>query len=248
MSVRLLSGDFRDHIADIPTGSIDCIFADPPYGETNIPWDKWPVGWPEVVKDVLKPTGSMWVFGTFRMFMRHRDEFAAWKIVQDIIWEKHNGSSFHNDRFRRVHEHAVQFYLKSAPWDGVYKQPQYTHDAKARTVRLKGRPAHWHGERGETVYRSEDGGPRLQRSVIHCRSMHGRAVHPTQKPEGAIEPLLRYACPEGGTVLDPFAGSGTTGIVAARLGMNAILFEANPVHFQAMRARFSEDLLSRGLV
>lgn len=246
--LRLLQGDFRDHVSELPNCSFDCILTDPPYGETSLPWDKWPSGWPDRVARLLKPTGSMWVFGTCRMFMGHAQEFSAWRIAQDVIWEKHNGSAFHNDRFRRVHEQAVQFYLQDAAWGGVYKQPQFTHDAKARTIRKSGRPAHWHDRTGETIYRSEDGGPRLQRSVIHSRTMHGSAVHPTQKPEATIEPLLQYACPPGGIVLDPFAGSGTTGIVADRLGMNALLIEADPAHFQIMQDRIAGDLLAAGSI
>ena len=48
------------------------------------------------------------------------------------------------------------------------------------------------------------------RSVIPVRSMHGRAIHPTEKPVGILDPLIAYACPPGGLVVDPFAGSGTT--------------------------------------
>ena len=56
-------------------------------------------------------------------------------------------------------------------------------------------------------YTSEDGGPRLMRSVIEENNCHGCAVHPTQKPVNLLMPLIKYSCPPGGTVLDLFAGS-----------------------------------------
>jgi site-specific DNA-methyltransferase (adenine-specific) len=77
--------------------------------------------------------------------------------------------------------------------------------------------------------------------VIFARSEHGHAVHPTQKPVAIVEPLLRYACAPGGTVLDCFAGSGTTGVVARALGMGAVLVEGNAEYADLMRARLDDD-------
>lgn len=79
---------------------------------------------------------------------------------------------------------------------------------------------------------------------IYARSQHGQAIHPTQKPEAIVEPLIINACPVGGVVLDLFAGSGTTGYVAHRLGRSAILIEKYTPHFEAMRKRFTDDLFT----
>lgn len=241
MTVQIITGDCRDVLTRFQDASFDCILTDPPYGETSLEWDRWVAGWPSLVRRLLKPTGSMWVFGSFRMFWDHADEFPGWRLAQDTIWEKHNGSGFHADRFKRVHENAVQFYRDDAPWEGVYKAIQFTNDATARTVRRKrGGPAHM-GNIEAGSYTSEDGGPRLMRSVIYAHSEHGRAEHPTQKPVAMVEPLLLYACPPGGAVLDCFAGSGTTGVVAARHGIDAVLVEANPSYAAVIRRRLDSD-------
>lgn len=240
MGVERIHGDCLAVMAGMPAASVDAIVTDPPYAQTSFAWDQWPEGWPDAAARILKPTGSMWVFGTLRMFTDRWSSFDGWRMAQDIVWEKHNGSSFHNDRFRRVHEQAVQFYR--GRWDDVYKGQVVTNDARARVVRRKERPTHMGAIEGAT-YVSEDGGPRIMRSVIYARSQHGTAIHPTQKPEGIVEPLVKNACPIGGVVLDPFAGSGTTGVVAARLGMRAILIESNASYFQAMHDRFAGDLL-----
>jgi site-specific DNA-methyltransferase (adenine-specific) len=240
MTVEIIVGDCRDVLTRFPDASFDCILTDPPYGETSLKWDRWVPGWPAMVRRLLRPTGSMWCFGSSRMFHEHADEFKGWKFAQDLVWEKQNGSGFHADRYKRVHESAWQFYLDGAPWEAVYKLPQYTNDATARVTRRKTRPTHMGVIEG-SVYVSEDGGPRLARSVIYCRNEHGRAIHPTQKPIPLVESMMLYACPPAGRVLDLFAGSGTTGVVAARLGMDAVLVEGKAEYASKIAPRLAND-------
>jgi len=240
VTVRILQGDCRAVLDELPAESVDVCITDPPYGETKLEWDERVAGWLGSVRRVLKPHGTVWCFGSLRAFLEHADDFVGWAMVQDVIWEKHNGSNSAADRFRRVHELVVQFRGRTTPWTAVYRDPQTTPDALARQVRRKRRPAHW-GEVGEHVYTSKDGGPRLMRSVIYARSCHGHAVHPTQKPVALLEPLVRYSCPPGGVVLDCFAGSGSTGIAAKRSGRDAILIELNPDYCEMARRRIADD-------
>lgn len=237
--VKIITGDCRDVLRSMRSASIDCVIADPPYGQTSLEWDKPLTGWAVELRRVLKPSGSMWVFGSLRYFLNNTTEFNGWRMSHDVVWEKHNGAGFFNDRFRTVHELAAHFYLDSSPWKNVYKEPQFTLDATKRTVRRKKTPAHWVGARNESHYVSQDGGPKLQRSVIYERSMHGKALHPTQKPEAIVELLLKYSCPPGGIVLDPFAGSGTTGLVAADNQRMALLIELNPKYVEIARKRLN---------
>ncbi|RUV15820.1 MAG: site-specific DNA-methyltransferase [Mesorhizobium sp.] len=240
MSVRILEGDCRAVLSEFADETFDCIFTDPPYGETSLAWDRWQIGWPSAARRVLKRTGSMWVFGSMRMFLDNIGEFAGWRFAQDIVWEKHNGSGFHADRFKRVHECAAQFYRDDAAWGQVYKAPQVTPDAVCRAVKRRRGPAHT-GAIGEGSYKTYEGGERLMRSVIYARSEHRRAEHPTQKPIAVAEPLLLYACPIGGTVLDCFAGSGTTGVIARRHGIDAVLIEADPKYAAVAASRIDND-------
>lgn len=241
MTVRILKGDCREVALTLEPESVDLVLTDPPYGSTKLVWDRWQSGWPAAARRVLKRTGSMWVFGSQKMFWDNASEFAGWKFAQDIVWEKQNGSGFHADRFKRVHESALQFWRDDCAWAEVYKQPQFTNDATARIVRRKRRPAHM-GNVAATPYVSEDGGPRLQRSVIYVRNEHGRAHHPTQKPIGIVEPLLLYSCPPGGVVLDCFGGSGTTAVVAERHGRHCILIEADATFVALSERRLASDL------
>lgn len=241
--IEILRGDCRDVLVTLEAAQFDCCIADPPYGDTSLVWDEKVTGWLEHTSRVLKPNSSLWVFGSLRFLaaLFNDVEAAGFKYSQDIVWEKQNGTGFHNDRFRRVHEHAVLFYR--GRWADVYKNPQYTLDARKKVVRRKTRPAHTgYIDRGHYV--SEDGGPRLARSVLQVRNEHGRALHPTQKPEGIVEPLMLYSCPPEGKILDPFFGSGTTGVVAQRHGLNLIGIERDEKYFQIAQQRLGLAALS----
>ncbi len=220
-------GDCRELMARMPAGIADACITDPPYGDTSLEWDSRCAGWIDGVARVLKPAASIWVFGSMRFIstLFAEMEAAGFKYAQDIVWQKQNGTGFATDRFRRVHEHAVQFYRGA--WGDVFKEAQYTNDARAKTVRRKTRPTHTgHIDAGHYV--SEDGGPRLVRSVIDVSNEHGKALHPTQKPLGILAPLISYSVPFNGIVLDPFMGSGSTGIAAETLGRQFIGCELSP--------------------
>lgn len=235
-AVTIWHGDARDVLP-----SIDCpdvAIVDPPYGETALAWDRWVPGWPGVLASA--GVKSMWTFGSMRMFLQHVAEFDGWSFGQDVVWEKHNGSGFHADRFKRVHEHATHWYR--GPWADVFHQPQMTADAVKRTVRHKRKPTHHLGKIDPGSYQSTDDGPRLMRSVLKVRSTHGSALHPTEKPAGILEPLVAYSVPGGGVVLDPFAGSGSTLAVAKASGRRAVGIEADERYCEIAATRCAATL------
>lgn len=236
----LYHGDARDYVGAM--GPADLLLLDPPYGVTSLAWDKVDGWWLDAARDRLRPAGSMWVFGSLRFFITIADDLRrhGWAYSQDVVWEKHNGSNFHADRFRRVHELAVQLYPDHRRWSDIYKAPVTTADAVRRMVkRKKGRPAHT-GHIDQTPYASEDGGPRLMRSVIAVRSCHGHAEHPTQKPVGILDPLIRYSCPPGGLVADWMMGSGSTGVAALEAGRRFTGCEIDESYFRIACRRIDE--------
>jgi site-specific DNA-methyltransferase (adenine-specific) len=171
----------------------------------------------------------MWVFGSLRFFMATAERFAdaGWRYAQDIVWEKHNGSGFQADRFKRVHELAVQFYPDDVAWNTVWNEVQTTRDAEARKTIRRRRPPHM-GQIDSVAYQSETGGPRLMRSVIAIRSCHHEAIHPTEKPVGLIQILVRTSCPPDGVVGDFFAGSGAAGEACAHAARRYVGSEVDP--------------------
>ena len=236
--ITIYHGDMREII---PTLTFDhapvVTVTDPPYGQTSLGWDRWVDGWPSLI-----PFDEMWCFGSLKMFMGHAAEFSDWKFGQDVVWKKHNGSSFHADRFRRIHEQAVHFYR--GEWRGLRLDVPVTMDATARSVkRTKRRPAHMGEIASGGTYRTVDGGPRLATTVIEVRSCHGSSNHPTEKPLGILDPLIRYSTAPGWTVFDPFMGSGSTLVGARELGRRAIGIEANEAYCETAVGRLAQGVL-----
>lgn len=235
---QVLTGDCRDVLPCLSASAFDACITDPPWGDTSLDWDECCSGWIPAVARVLKPAASSWVFGSMRFLAPLFTDMAAAGFVysQDIVWEKQNGTGFHADRFRRVHEHAVLFYRGA--WAEVHHDTQYTNDATAKVIRRKTRPTHTgHIDAGHYV--SEDGGPRMQRSIIQARNEHGVAIHPTQKPLDILLPLIRYSVPRGGAVIDPFAGSGSTICAAMLENREATGIERSSAYAAASRDRLA---------
>lgn len=227
--------------------NVDAVVTDPPYGSTSLRWDAWPDGWLELL---VGQTPQIWCFASVRMLWEKHAQFAPWRLSQEIVWEKANGSGFHNDRFRRVHELALHLYR--GKWSALYKSTPRVSAADSgvtpaeqrRTTRLVRHsplmPLHIGGIGSKTTW--ERGGPRLMRSVIKAPSCRGYAEHPTQKPEAVIRPLIEYSVPPGGTVLDPFMGSGTTGVAAVTLGRRFTGIEIEPKYFAIACERIRKAL------
>lgn len=238
--ITIWHGDFREIVGSI--GQVDSIITDPPYAETSLEWDRPVKGWLSLVESI---SSSLWCFGSLRMFMdlARAGEEGNWARAQEIVWEKQNGSSFHADRFKRVHELAVHFYLGA--WSDIYKKPVTTPDATARTARRKTRPPHTGAIEG-AVYVSHDGGPRLMRSVIRASNCHGYADHPTQKPIAILNPLIEYSVPPEGILADVFMGSGSTLVAAKNLGRRAVGVELEEKYCETAAVRLSQEVLDFG--
>lgn len=250
--VQLYLGDMREVLPALGV-TADLIVADPPYEETSHKWDRWPDDWLVTAGSTAR---SMWCFGGLRMFMRYAQEFnaAGWKLSHDtigkddqadveIVWEKHNASGPDNDRFRRIHEQAGLFYRGA--WNGpqgTYRDPQRIATGVIERNRTVGKGYKAIGQRGEYAERKQwsDQGTRLMTSVIKARSMHRiGGIHPCEKPLGLLDPLIRYGCPKGGLVVDPFAGSGSTLDAARQAGRKAIGIEGHEPYVEAAARRLS---------
>lgn len=232
--VALYHGDCREILPELPGG--DLVLTDPPYGETALGWDLLVREWPTLIR-----APQVWAFGSLRFWFDAAPAFleTGWRFAQEVVWEKHNGSSFRSDRFKRVHELALHFYR--GEWGELYRDVPVTMDATKRRVYSRAPSKHLNPIASQG-FESEDGGPRLMRSVQYVRSCHGRALHPTQKPEGIVWPLLQHSCPEGGLVIDPFAGSGTTLAVARRHGRRAIGIEREERYCEIVADRLAQGV------
>lgn len=246
-SVTLYLGDCRELTREIVVshGVADLVVTDPPYGETSLTWDTWPDHWPST----LAGAGfrSMWCFGSMRMFLDQRDQFSTWTLSQDVIWEKHRRSGLATDRFARIHEHATHWYRGG--WGDQYHQcPKVPHTGpRVATARRAAIEPGTRGAYGSSVW--EDDGTRWQTTVIRARAMHRNgAINETQKPVGVLTPLIEYGCPPGGTVFDPFAGSGSTLVAARNSGRKAIGIELRREQAERAAEWLSQGVLDFGAV
>ena len=242
--VQLWHGDCRKVIPQLVAQSsgplCDLLVADPPYGETSLIWDVWPVGW---VDAAAFAGDSMWCFGSMRMFLDRRDEFTDWRLSQDVIWSKPRGGVAYRDRATvRTHEIVTHWYR--GDWSEIHHEQHRTArpgPGKGTVHKGESGPA-WNGARRAHTW--TDDGTRALSSVIECQTMRMRGTgHPTEKPTGILEPLITYGCPDGGTVLDPFAGSGSTLDVARQTGRRAVGIEADERYCEIAAQRLAQGVL-----
>lgn len=164
----------------------------------------------------------------------------GWYLRQDLIWAKPNPMPESvQDRCTKAHEYV---FLLS-------KSARYHYDADAiaepaECDRIRGPALH-----GDTVSTNGNGGlarrplaeTRNARSVWNIATQPFSEAHFATFPPELAERCIKAGCPAGGTVLDPFGGAGTTGLVADRLQRNAILIELNPAYAAMAKRRIEGD-------
>ena len=167
---------------------------------------------------------------------------------QDIIWHKTNAMPESvRDRCTKAHEY-IFLLSKSAHYyfNATAIREPCGKKGNARTFRGAG--AYTGGrsfQNSARVERESHGnnanstGSRNRRSVWSIATGRFKAAHYATFPERLVEPCILAGCPEGGVVLDPFAGSGTTGVVAKRLRRNFVGVEINPDYWQMATDRIA---------
>jgi DNA modification methylase len=165
----------------------------------------------------------------------------GWYLRQDIIWHKPNPMPESiKDRCTKAHEYV--FLLSKAEryyWDLDAMQEPAAFPAGPGNVEIS--PA----VPGLAEHNNRSGlhkiGAREKRSVWSINTKPFSEAHfATMAPELA-ETCIKAGCPIGGTVLDPFGGAGTTGLVADQLQRDAVLIELNPEYLEISRKRISDD-------
>ncbi len=186
----------------------------------------------------------------------------GWYLRSDIIWSKPNPMPESvTDRPTKAHEYlflltkSARYYydadavredaLQTDPSDPGYRPAKIrgyaNHQSKADGTELG--VASFLSTPGRSLYRS---GYRNLRSVWSIATEPYPGAHFATFPRKLVEPCVKAGCPEGGTVLDPFAGSGTTGMVAQALGRRAVLIDLNGEYLVQAMARNAQTPL--GLV
>ncbi|GBU16218.1 hypothetical protein AOPFMNJM_4087 [Methylobacterium jeotgali] len=246
---EVIVGDCIAAMNALPAGSVDCVFADPPYnlqlGEGSLlrpdqsrvdavddAWDQFASfeaydaftrEWLAACRRVMKPNATLWVIGSYHNIFRvgsALQDLGFW-ILNDIVWRKANPMpNFRGKRFTNAHETLI--------W-------------ASRSAESKGYTFHYEALKGgnEDLQMRSDWFIPLCTGDERLKGADGQKVHPTQKPEALLARTLLSATNPGDVVLDPFFGTGTTGAVARRLGRRFIGIERETVYAEAARARIA---------
>lgn len=168
----------------------------------------------------------------------------GWYLRQDIIWHKPNPMPESvTDRCTKAHEYLFllskleKYFFDSAAIQEPSAQPERA--GKLECTFSTGKPsAVLRQDVGRAVMRTEF---RNRRSVWTVPTQPFKDAHFATFPPDLIKPCILSGCPADGTVLDPFAGTGTTGLVADRFGRNAVLIELNPEYSKMAEGRIEDD-------
>ena len=171
----------------------------------------------------------------------------GWYLRQDIIWHKPNPMPESvTDRCTKAHEYifllskSPQYYFDHEAIKEISVDPESHKGMKKRSADKRDGDPYF----ATRVGNSAEGkiyDKRNKRSVWTVTTKPFKGAHFATFPPDLIEPCILAGCPEGGTVLDPFGGAGTTGLVANRNNRNAILCELNPDYVQICENRISEQ-------
>ena len=168
----------------------------------------------------------------------------GWYLRQDIIWSKPNPMPESvTDRCTKSHEY-IFLLSKSSKYhfdNEAIREPIKLHNAGRMSAPKMGshRMTDAYGQQNKKTYDTIKGANK--RSVWIVSTKPYRGAHFATFPPDLIEPCVLAGCPEGGIVLDPFGGAGTTGLVAQRLERSAILCELNPEYALLAENRIRED-------
>lgn len=244
---QVLVGDCREVLASLPAASIDLIFADPPYNlqlrqelwrpnQTRVEgvdddwdqfdgfqaYDQFTREWLAACRRVLKPEGALWVIGSYHNIYRVGgllQDLGFW-ILNDVVWVKANPMpNFRGVRFTNAHETLI--------WAQKERGARYTFHYQAAKTLNEGLQM-----RSDWYLPICTGAERLREN--------GEKVHSTQKPEALVYRILASTTNPGDVVLDPFFGTGTTGVVAKRLHRRWIGIEENSRYAELARQRIAE--------
>lgn len=182
----------------------------------------------------------------------------GWYLRQDIIWNKPNPMPESvSDRCTKAHEYIFllsksrkYFFDSSAIAEPVVDTPANTR-LKESSDNDKPRPRYGgkkYTENPDVFYRTKSGGAydyrpfKNKRSVWTIPTAAFKEAHFAVFPEKLIAPCILAGCPEGGVVLDPFMGSGTTAVVARKLNRNFVGIELNPKNVDIASKRVRDEL------
>ena len=183
-------------------------------------YDRFTRAWLTECHRLLRKDGTLWVIGAYHNIFRIGailQDMGFW-ILNDVIWRKSNPMpNFRGRRFTNAHETLI--------WAARGRDSRYKFNYQAMKAL------------NDDIQMRSDWLIPLCTGPERLRNQHGLKLHPTQKPEALLHRVLLASTGHDDIVLDPFAGTGTTAVVARRLGRHFIAIERHPAYVEAAWGR-----------
>ena len=238
--IDLKQGDCLEVMKEIPSGSVDAIITDPPYGTTACKWDSvipFEPMW-EQLNRIIKPNGAIVLFGSepFSSALR-MSNIKNYKY--DWVWNKDRPSGHLNAKKQPMRdiENISVFYKKQCTYN-----PLMTIGKKSNSI---GKAINDITCKNNSLYGdfkrvNREGNEKYPRQILKYSRPHP-PIHPTQKPIELIEYLIKTYTNENETVLDFTMGSGSTGVASKNLNRNFIGIENDANYFEIAKDRINKS-------
>lgn len=259
----LYNDDSLKILEQLPVNSIDMIFADPPYNLSNGgftchagkavsvnkgKWDKskgfdedfdFHFSWIEACRRVLKPEGTIWISGTYHSI--YQCGFALQKvgyhILNDISWFKPNASPNLSCRYFTASHETLLWARKEKKAKHIFNYPEMVDWENNYTKKKKCEYCE-----KENDFETIDEKGKQMRSVWAIltppKEEKKFKKHPTQKPLELLKRIVIASTKKGDVILDPFAGSSTTGLAAAMYGRKFVGIDTEKEYLELSKKRF----------
>src|SRR6476659_8766767 len=253
---QVVTGDCLRALAELPAGSVDLVFADPPFNigyEYDVYDDRraradyltWTEKWLAAAARALKPGGSFFLAIGDEFVAEHKVRLDALGLTMRnwIVWHYTFGVNC-SKKFNRSHAHIL--YFTKHPREFTFN-PEHVRVPSARMTTYADRRANPVGKLPDDtwVLRPQETGdhfpPDSDTWYVSriCGTFKERTGHPCQMPEAVLERIIRVATNPGDLVLDPFAGSGTTLATAYKLDRRYVGVELSEAYADAVRDRLA---------
>lgn len=227
-------------------GSVDLLVADPPYNkgkdfgnnrDSRRDWPAWTASWLDPAARVLSPTGSIYVCSTWERGAELQRLLEKRFVVRSrITWKRDKGRGA-KANWKNLHE-DVWFATAGGRYFFNLEAVKVEKKVVAPYRDAGGRPKDWTETPDGPVRRTHPSNLWTD-LVVPFWSMRENTPHPTQKPERLMERILLASSRPGDLVVDPFVGSGTTAVVAARLGRRFLGCDLNPDYVRLAMKRLA---------
>ena len=236
VSNQIICGDAFEMLGRLPAGRFDLLFADPPYNLTkdfgaekfkqksSDAYEDWLDSWVRLCVPLLRQTASVYICGDWRSSAAiQRVGERYFKLRNRITWEREKGRGA-SENWKNAAEDLWFFTVSD----------QYTFNLDAVKLRRKvlapykqnGEPKDWQQDESGNFRNTHPSNVWTDISVPFW-SMPENTDHPTQKPEKLLAKIILASTNEGNIILDPFAGSGTSAVVAKKLGRDFVAIESD---------------------